>query len=130
MKQPATKTRLSVADYLVGEKDGDVRHEYLDVEVYAMTGASDRHGLIVEVLSEATERIDRREKLYAYTGIASLREYVLVAQDRRQIDFYRRSGGDWTHERVECGTFRIDSLDLEVPVETIYEDVESDPPTR
>jgi len=33
--------------------------------------------LIVEVLSEATERIDRREKLYAYTQIPSLQEYVL-----------------------------------------------------
>lgn len=32
---------ISVDDYLDGEQDGQVRHEYVDGEVYAMVGASD-----------------------------------------------------------------------------------------
>ncbi|MDQ3686425.1 MAG: Uma2 family endonuclease [Acidobacteriota bacterium] len=41
-----TKPYLSVADYLAGECESDVRHEYVDGQVYAMAGASDRHNRI------------------------------------------------------------------------------------
>jgi Uma2 family endonuclease len=44
---------LSVEDYLTGEETSDVRHEYIDGEVYAMVGASDWHGLIVLNLGSA-----------------------------------------------------------------------------
>ncbi len=37
---------LSVDDYLASEDGADIRHEYIDGQLYAMTGASDRHGLI------------------------------------------------------------------------------------
>ena len=37
---------VSVEDYLAGEEFAETRHEYIDGEVYAMVGASDRHGLI------------------------------------------------------------------------------------
>ena len=37
---------ISVQEYLAGELESDVRHEYIDGEVYAMVGTSDRHGLI------------------------------------------------------------------------------------
>ena len=37
---------LSVEDYLAGEEQSDLRHEYIDGHVYAMTGASVRHNLI------------------------------------------------------------------------------------
>jgi Uma2 family endonuclease len=39
--------RMSVADYLAMEERSRVRHEYVDGEVYAMSGASRRHNLIV-----------------------------------------------------------------------------------
>lgn len=38
--------RISIDDYLAGEKDGLVRHEYVDGYVYAMTGASAIHNRI------------------------------------------------------------------------------------
>jgi Uma2 family endonuclease len=40
------KPYLSVAEYLAGEKEGQVRYEYVDGQVYAMAGASDRHNRI------------------------------------------------------------------------------------
>ncbi len=182
--QTARHHRVSVEDYLTGEKDGEVRHEYVAGQVYAMTGASARHALIVnalafaltpaarshgcqlftndmkvhvrtagedafyypdlvlscdpedraeyyrerpcllvEVLSEATERIDRREKRYAYTTLPSLREYVLVSQDAPHIEIYRRTNDDWAHEVIDEGNFRLDCLDLEVPLQAVYQDV-------
>ncbi|WP_407276074.1 Uma2 family endonuclease [Halothiobacillus sp. DCM-1] len=44
--QAAAQPFVSVEDYLAGEQDGQMRHEYIDGIVHAMTGASRRHGLI------------------------------------------------------------------------------------
>lgn len=43
MGLPKLKTKIGVEDYLEGEKVSRIRHEYIDGEVYAMAGASDRH---------------------------------------------------------------------------------------
>jgi Uma2 family endonuclease len=40
------KTKISVENYLEGEKVSPVRHEYFHGEVYAMAGASDNHNRI------------------------------------------------------------------------------------
>jgi len=52
--------------------------------------------LIVEVLSPTTEAYDRGEKFLHYRGIDSLQEYVLVAQDRVQVDRFLRTADFWT----------------------------------
>ena len=44
---------ISAADYLAGEKTTDVKHEYLDGQVYAMSGASFNHNLIAGNLHTA-----------------------------------------------------------------------------
>jgi Uma2 family endonuclease len=55
--------------------------------------------LIIEVVSPSTERTDRHEKFFAYQRVPSLREYVLVLQDRMQVEVYRRQReGEWTRE--------------------------------
>lgn len=41
--------------------------------------------VVGEVLSEATERTDRREKFWSYMQIETLEEYVLVAHDRMEV---------------------------------------------
>jgi Uma2 family endonuclease len=48
--------------------------------------------LIVEVLSESTEAKDRGEKFTDYRHIPTLREYVLVAQDRASVERVVRQG--------------------------------------
>jgi Uma2 family endonuclease len=45
--------RISVEEYLEGEKTSDVRHEYVDGAVYAMVGASALHNLIAGSLFTA-----------------------------------------------------------------------------
>jgi hypothetical protein len=38
MIQPATIHRVSVEEYLAGEQTAEVKHEYVNGEVYAMVG--------------------------------------------------------------------------------------------
>ena len=47
----ASRPFVSVDEYLSGEPRSEVRHEYIDGQVYAMTGASRAHGLIVNALA-------------------------------------------------------------------------------
>jgi Uma2 family endonuclease len=90
-----------------------------DRETYYRT----RPCLIVEVLSEATERIDRREKFLAYRTLDSLREYVLVSQDQRLVEVFRRESG-WREELLTGGVLRLGCLNMTLALETIYEGVE------
>lgn len=46
--------------------------------------------LIVEVLSPSTRSVDRREKLVAYKELESLRQYVIVHQDRMRVEVHTR----------------------------------------
>jgi Uma2 family endonuclease len=58
MSRLKIKPYLSVADYLAGERDVDVRHEYVDGQVYAMAGTSDRHNRIaLNIASRLNDRL-------------------------------------------------------------------------
>ena len=48
--------------------------------------------VLIEVLSEATERYDRGRKAEHYRRLESLREYLLVAQHEPRVEHYRRAG--------------------------------------
>jgi Uma2 family endonuclease len=50
--------------------------------------------IIIEVLSESTEAYDRGEKFRLYRKIPSLREYVLVSQERLWADIFRLNQND------------------------------------
>lgn len=176
--------RLNSDDYLEGELGSDIRHEYVDGEIYAMAGAGEAHNLIalnvasrlrgaarggpcrvfisdmkvrvaawnafyypdvmvacdssdthtyfkerpcliVEVLSPSTEAIDRREKLLAYRTLESLREYVLIAQDKLQIEVYRSAEErGWSLETLTEGdTLRLECVGTTMSLDDVYEDV-------
>ncbi|MGH8501210.1 MAG: Uma2 family endonuclease [Gammaproteobacteria bacterium] len=77
--------------------------------------------LIAEVLSESTEGRDRLEKWAAYRALPSLREYVLIAQDRPAVEVYRRNEEGWDQISLDSGeTMELVSLDLEVPLDELY----------
>lgn len=44
-------TFISVEDYLLGEQDGDIRHEMIDGEIYAMTGARVNHNRLTSAFA-------------------------------------------------------------------------------
>lgn len=79
--------------------------------------------LVVEVLSPSTEDYDRTEKREHYQRMPALREYVLVAQDQRRIEVWRReASGAWVHasfgpgERVELA-----SVGAAIDVDGLYD---------
>lgn len=182
---------MTEEEYLAFEEKSDIRHEYVDGHIFAMTGASDAHNviclnlgafihghlrggpclaymndmkvriesgkryyypdimvsceafapkgvhkskpvLIVEILSQSTKQTDLREKLVAYQNIPSLMEYVVVYQDRQQLQAYRRiDNNNWELEVLIRGdTLTLSSLQkpLVVPLDIIYE--RYDPPSR
>lgn len=52
--------------------------------------------VVVEVLSPTTEVYDRGRKFHAYRTLPSLREYLLISQDRGRIERYlRQDDGLW-----------------------------------
>jgi Uma2 family endonuclease len=179
MQPPTSRTVLTVDEFLAGELESQVRHEYVDGEIYAMVGASDRHGLIslnlagllsqrlpdrcqafsadmkiriraadrnvfyypdvlvscdprdretyyrqypclvIEVLSPHTARLDRFEKFLFYRQLDTLEEYVLVSQDFRQIEVFRRAD-QWQVTVYAKGEVPLHSVDLAVAIDDIY----------
>ena len=76
--------------------------------------------LIVEVLSDSTQRIDRTEKRLAYQMIERLQEYVLLSQDSPYLEIYRRRT-EWQRESfagIESVT--LESVGLTFLVEELY----------
>lgn len=69
--------------------------------------------LLIEVLSPSSEGYDRGTKFACYRTLPSLRQYVLVAQDRVAVDVLtRESDGRWVISS-------FDRLDQEVPFESL-----------
>jgi Uma2 family endonuclease len=80
--------------------------------------------LIIEVSSPSTERIDRREKFFAYTGIGTLEEYVLIPQKPGDLTVFRKAN-NWREEKIpaEAAELRLESLQFSVPRSAIYEGI-------
>ena len=75
-----------------------------------------------------TALTDRREKLSAYFKLKSLVEYVLISQDKKQAEVYRRNKRDKAQMLVLGANdeVRFESLPngaLTLTMDDIYEDV-------
>jgi Uma2 family endonuclease len=181
-------THLTPAEYLSVERAAEDKNEYVDGEVFAMTGASRRHNLIVvniaaeigqqlkgrsyeayasrmrvrvpssrlytypdvvvvceeprfeddhldtllnptllvEVLSDLTEKYDRGKKFGFYRTIESLSDYLLIAQDERRIEHYaKRPDGRWL--LAEYGSpddvIALDSISCRLALREVYDKV-------
>lgn len=81
--------------------------------------------VIFEVLSPSTEAYDRGEKFLRYsTEIATLQDYVLVAQDRPRVEhFSRQADGTWLRSEVSglTGVLHLPAIDCRIALQDIYE---------
>jgi Uma2 family endonuclease len=178
----AEQSKISVTDYLQGELTSDVKHEYVNGEAFAMSGAKRAHNivsmnlagifhahlrgnpcrafgadmkvrlqtatddcffypdlhifcaasdvdphfnsqprLIVEILSESTERYDRSDKFHYYRKLESLEEYVLIAQDTQRVECYRRNN-QWDFELYQAGDNVVfETVELTLSIADVYE---------
>ncbi len=182
---------FSLDDFMRWEAEQSERHEYINGEVFAMTGARDTHNtialniasslrtalrgspcrafiadmklridavnaafypdvmvtcdprdktpesdlakqhpiLIVEVLSESTSAYERGLKFEIYRNIDTLREYLLVEQDRRHADLFRREEDAAGKPRwvLYAGGVAddvvLESVGVRFSMVTLYEDV-------
>ena len=82
--------------------------------------------VIVEVLSESTEAYDRGEKFAHYRRLESLRDYVLIAQDKVRVEHYVRQGDQWLLSEANdlVSAVHLSSIGCEVVLRNIYERVE------
>ena len=195
----AEKRRLTPQEYLAIDEASEIRHEFLDGEIFAMSDTTFWHTLIkdnlsqalrnkhaakdandcyvltsdqrvkvsatglytypdiliccgepvfdeeirntlvnprvlIEVLSESTERYDRGAKFGHYRQLASVQEYLLIAQDRPCVERYVRepAAGDsppaadrWVLTAVTdaAGSLLLESVGVEVTLADIYDRV-------
>jgi Uma2 family endonuclease len=82
---------------------------------------------IVEVLSPSTMNYDLGIKGRLYRMLSSMSEYLIIDPKPVEIDHWRRlPNGNWELATIRDreATLRLESLDCEIPVREIYEDVE------
>lgn len=169
MGEAAKQLKMTPAEYLAFERASTEKHEYVDGEIFAMSGGTREHSLagferprragrcsvrppmrgarlrlegqdrwsevplsgrlgrgnpsfedetcdvllnpkvIVEVLSDSTEKYDWGDKFASYRTIGGLEDYVLVSQTEVLVEHYHRHPeGGWMYRVLGPG----DQLDL------------------
>lgn len=89
--------------------------------------------VVVEVLSDSTERYDRGAKFGHYRQLPSVQEYLLVSQDSPLVErCVRQDDGTWTlkdFRGLDC-TFEFASIPASVPLADIYRGVKFPEPAK
>ncbi len=89
--------------------------------------------VLVEVLSPSTESYDRGTKFLHFEQIPSLQHYLLIAQDVVRIEHFLRQGSSqWlrTAYKDQDAKIRLESLQMELSIADIYQDVEWEYPPQ
>lgn len=113
---------------VIGNNEGKDFAYYPDIMLACGDNTGDQYArtnpiLIAEVLSPSTQRTDLTEKLYNYTSIPSLIEYVVIAQDVPLVRLYRRHQA-WKLENYYAeDSFVLESMNITIDVLTIYQRV-------
>jgi Uma2 family endonuclease len=179
-RQAPTLQISSFEKFLEFEKHSQVRHEFVDGNLFVMAGGSKRHdhicnalrahlffaaqqssfflhgsdmlvrtpdeigyypdamivtdqsadtkyivrrpSIIIEVLSESTQSVDRSEKLYNYRSIPSLEQYVLLSQNEALADVYlKQENGTWQHDVLKAqAVLNFPSIGFSLPLAVLY----------
>jgi Uma2 family endonuclease len=77
--------------------------------------------VVVEVLSDSTEREDRTDKLALCRDCPSVVEYVLIATRYQAVEVHRRAPGDWTvHAYLPGELVELRSIAVQIAVSDLY----------
>jgi Uma2 family endonuclease len=82
--------------------------------------------VLVEVLSESTERTDRNRKAMHYRRIRSLEQYLLVSQEEPLVESYRRTGeAEWrlTEAIGRDASLSLDAIGCSLELRELYQGV-------
>ncbi len=91
----------------------------------------DKHAIVnptvlVEVLSKSTEAYDRGKKFGNYKKLDSLKEYVLVSQNKVLVEHFTWNAGEWHELALHSldDTLELTSIGCKVSVRDIYDKVD------
>lgn len=78
--------------------------------------------VVVEVLSPTSEAYDRGDKFANYRSIPSLKQYVIVSQDKPYIEVYtRQDDGAWGLRDYGAGqTAALPAIECAIEVDQVY----------
>ena len=86
--------------------------------------------IVIEILSPSTERYDRGRKFQNYRTIATLQEYMLVAQDAYHIEHYvNQNDGNWLlmpYDTIEA-QIHLTAIDCTLALVDVYDKVDLSP---
>ena len=85
--------------------------------------------VVAEVLSDSTEKYDRGDKFKMYRSVPSLREYLLLSQNRIQLErFVKNEHGQWTLEDYEGEDvgFELMAVSFSMTLKKLYARVDFD----
>jgi Uma2 family endonuclease len=119
------KRRYGYADTVV--VCGERKYEQSDAKRRTLLNPT----LIVEILSDSTERFNRGAKFSYYREIESFREYVLISQDQPRVEtFLRQDDGTWRFASFDGidAVVPLTSIGVQLTARQIYRDVAFPPP--
>ncbi|PIY07756.1 MAG: hypothetical protein COZ18_15720 [Flexibacter sp. CG_4_10_14_3_um_filter_32_15] len=137
LEEKGDKCEVFNSDTKLGFQDKS-KYLYPDAMVVCGDIEESRHNqditnpiIIIEVLSKSTEELDRKDKFGLYKQVPSLEYYVLISQDKPQIEVYRKMKVEdnkslWQIEII-TGMDKMlvfPTLDIEISFSSIYKKVE------
>jgi Uma2 family endonuclease len=121
--------RVLTSDARIGIDSGE-RYMYADAvvacgEVRTEPGTSDvlsNPSVVVEVLSDSTEKYDRGDKWEAYRRVPSLTDYLLISQATPHIEhFERETDGSWRYRVLGAGDSVTLATGATLSVDSVYD---------
>ncbi|OKH18437.1 Uma2 family endonuclease [[Limnothrix rosea] IAM M-220] len=83
--------------------------------------------LVAEVLSPSTKNYDRSEKFQYYRSISGFQEYLLIEQEQIFVEHYVKvEAKKWSlteYTEIE-DVIKLESIDCEIALADVYEDIE------
>jgi Uma2 family endonuclease len=89
--------------------------------------------VVIEILSDTTERYDRTTKFRHYKQVPSVQEYLLVSQDEPLVErFTRQADGAWGQTDFVGleAEMALATVAVSVPMDDVYRGVEFPAPKR
>jgi Uma2 family endonuclease len=76
--------------------------------------------LIAEVMSPSSEGDDTTRKWFTYRKIPSLRHYLVLSQEKREVQVHSRAGDLWHERFVAEGALELDDPPLRLELADLY----------
>ena len=78
--------------------------------------------VVIEILSDSTEKTDRTIKFEKYKQIETLKEYLLISQNEMRFELFRRTDALWLSD-MSATAMQLVSINCTLTANDVYENV-------